>query len=102
MNMTMQPVTIAQQQAVYAAINGEASGVDGTSVSETDGSSPPAYLTPVALMAYVQTRLQGIDSQVQTAMTQQQNADWEQSSIGNVLAEIATYSSNTTNGVMNS
>jgi hypothetical protein len=93
---------VQQQQALYDLMNGDAvSNATGTSSTATDGSSPPAYLTPEALMAYVQSRLQGIDSQVQTAMTQQQNADWEQSNIGSILTEIATDSANTTNGVMN-
>jgi hypothetical protein len=89
------------QQALYEMMNGDViSNATGTSTTGTDGSSPPAYLTPESLMAYCQSRLQSIDSQVQTAMTQQQNADWEQSSIGNILTEIASDSAAATNGGM--
>jgi len=92
----------AQQQALYDMMNGDAiSGADGTSPTATDGSSPPAYLTPEALMVYCQTRLQGIDSQVQTAMTSQQNTNWEQGQIAGILSELSTDSADTTNGVMN-
>ena len=104
MSSSIQPVNLAaQQKLIDALINGEAvSSATGTSTTGTDGSSPPAYLTPESLMAYCQSRLQSIDSQVQTAMTQQQNADWEQSNIGSILTEIASDSSATTNGLMNS
>jgi hypothetical protein len=91
----------AQQHLIDTLINQAASGASGTSTTGTDGSSPPAYLTPESLMAYCQSRLQSIDSQVQTAMTQQQNADWEQSSIGNVLTEIASDSAAAKNAGMN-
>jgi hypothetical protein len=40
-------------------------------------------------MAYCQSQLQNIDGQVQTVMTQQQNADSEQSAIGNILADLS-------------
>ncbi|HEX3346038.1 MAG TPA: hypothetical protein VHS09_15750 [Polyangiaceae bacterium] len=80
-----------QQQALYDMMNGDevsgAAGVPGA--GGTDDSTPPLYLTPQALMTYCQTRLQNIGSQVQTAMTQQQNANWESNSIGNILEEIA-------------
>ena len=53
-------------------------------------------------MVYCETRLQGIDSQVQTAMTAQQNSDWEQSQIGGILSTLATDSASTgANGIMN-
>jgi hypothetical protein len=80
-------------------MNASSTGVTGTPVGETDGSSPPVYLTPQALMVYCQTRLQGIDSQVQAAMTTQQNTNWEQTEIGNVLSDVASISGGTTNGV---
>jgi hypothetical protein len=104
MSSSIQPVNLAaQQKLIDALINGDAvSSASGTSTTGTDGSAPPAYLTPESLMAYCQSRLQSIDSQVQTAMTQQQNADWEQSNIGGILTEIASDSAATTNGLMNS
>jgi hypothetical protein len=50
-----------------------------------DGS---VYLTPEALMLYCQTRLQNIDSQVQADLTQQQNVDWEQQVVGDLVNQI--------------
>ncbi|MGD0526801.1 MAG: hypothetical protein ABSE49_16765 [Polyangiaceae bacterium] len=100
-----QPLSSAQQQALYDMMNEAAiSNTSGTAATgaTTDGSSPPVYLTPQALMVYCQTRLQGIDSQVQTAMTAQQNSDWEQSAIGNILSEIASDSANANGGVLSS
>jgi len=91
----------SQQEVLYAAIEAAASGANGTAAAETDGSSPPPYLTPQSLMAYCQSRLQNIGTQIQTAMTQQQNADWEQSGVGKILTEISNDSAGTTNGVMN-
>jgi hypothetical protein len=48
------------------------------------GSSPEfnGYLTPDALMTYCQTRLQGIDSQVQKAFAEQQNMNKDTSTLG--------------------
>jgi hypothetical protein len=92
-------VSSAAQQALYDMMNASSTGVTGTLTTETDGSSPPVYLTPQALMVYCQTRLQGIDSQVQTAMTAQQNTNWEQGEIGTLLSAMATDSNATTNGV---
>jgi hypothetical protein len=63
------------------------------SIDGTDAADPSVYLTPDALMAYCQTRLQGIDSQVSTYMTQQENINWEQSGIQSILNTISTDSS---------
>src|ERR1700685_4647308 len=95
---SLQPLSAAQQQAMYDMMNEAAiSNTSGTAATgaTSDGSSPPGYLTPQALMVYCQTRLQGIDSQVQTAMTAQQNSDWEQSQIGGILSTLATDSAET-------
>jgi hypothetical protein len=98
---TIQTSTL-QQQAIYDLINGTGpSSLEGRSPSDaSSGGSPPVYLTPEALMLYCQTRLQGIDSQVQTAMTQQQNINSEQNGIAGILQDLATDSANTTNGEM--
>ena len=88
-----------QQRALYDMMN-EASGpsaADGTSAAGSDGDQP-TYLTPEALMVYCQTRIQGIDSQVQAAMTTQQNINWEQGSIQNLLTEMSTDSANAPGG----
>ena len=99
---TIQPSTLAQQQGIYNLINGSnPEALPGASGAATDGSdSPPVYLTPEALMIYCQTRLQGIDSQVQAAMTQQQNVNWEQTSIQGFLQELSTDSTKAGSGVM--
>ena len=68
------------------------------SIDGTDSSNPNVYLTPDALMVYCQTRLQGIDAQVNTYMTQQQNINWEQNGIQSILNTISTDSANSGNG----
>jgi hypothetical protein len=101
---SLQPLSVAQQQAMFDMMNESAiSNTSGTAATDatSDGSTPPVYLTPQALMVYCQTRLQGIDSQVQTAMTAQQNTNWEQGQIGQILSTLATDSADTTNGAMN-
>lgn len=65
-----------------------------------ESAGPPTYLTPEALMAYCQSRLKGIDTQVDAAMTEQQNINWEQSSIGSILQELNADSANLSNGLM--
>ncbi|HEY5240001.1 MAG TPA: hypothetical protein VIJ22_00985 [Polyangiaceae bacterium] len=99
-----QQIQSAQQQALYDIMNGDlvssAAGVPST--GGTDGQSPPASLTPEALMVYCQTRLQGIDSQIQAAMAKQQNISIEQSSIGDILGELSNDSALAGNGLMNS
>jgi hypothetical protein len=90
-----------QQRALYNMMN-EASGpsaADSTSAAGSDGDQP-TYLTPEALMVYCQTRLQGIDSQVQAAMTTQQNINWEQGQVGSLLNEISNDSAAAAGGVM--
>jgi hypothetical protein len=67
---------------------GEAQDTSGTTPTGSGGNSPPLYLTPDAIMAYCQSRLQSIDGQVETAMTQQQNCNSEQSAVQGVLNEI--------------
>jgi hypothetical protein len=99
-----QQIQSAQQQALYDIMNGDAvsstAGVPAT--GGTDGQSPPASLTPEALMVYCQTRLQGIDSQIQAAMTKQQNISNEQNSIGGILQDLSNDSALAGSGLMNS
>ncbi len=99
-----QQIQSAQQQALYDIMNGDAvsstAGVPST--GGTDGQSPPASLTPEALMVYCQTRLQGIDSQIQASMTKQQNISNEQSAIGDILGDLANDSALAGTGLMNS
>jgi hypothetical protein len=99
-----QQIQSAQQQALYDIMNGDAvsSAAGVPSTGGTDGQSPPASLTPEALMVYCQTRLQGIDSQIQTAMTNQQNISNEQSSIGSILGDLSNDSALAGTGIMNS
>jgi hypothetical protein len=92
------------QQQLYDAINNSLiTGADPTAPAEGAGGEPPTYLTPDALLIYCQTRLQGIDSQVEAAMTQQENINTEQSGIQALLTEIAQDSNAaSTSGSMNS
>jgi hypothetical protein len=55
-----------------------------------------AGLSPDALMAYCQSRLDSIDGQVQTSFDSQQKNANEISQIDSVLADLKTYSSNGT------
>lgn len=48
-----------------------------------------AYLSPEALLAYVETKLKNTDSQIQGVLAQQENIDWEQQQIGSILQEIS-------------
>ena len=97
--------TIPSESAVfrgYVFDSSEAQDASGTAPTTGGGSSPPTYLTPDAVMAYCQARLQSIDGQVETAMAQQQNCNSEQSQIQTVLGEISTLQSNVdSNGVVN-
>jgi hypothetical protein len=62
-----------------------------------DGS---VYLTPEALMVYCQSRLQDIDSQVETDMNKQSNINWEQQQIGDLMTEVTQLQSTENNGIM--
>jgi hypothetical protein len=99
-----QQIQSAQQQALYDIMNGDAvsSAAGVPSTGGADGQSPPASLTPEALMVYCQTRLQGIDSQIQAAMTNQQNISSEQSSIGGILQDLANDTALAGTGLMTS
>jgi len=90
MTAVQQTISSAQQQALYDMMNGDTTvGAGGTAATGTDGGASTASLTPEALMLYCQTRLQGIDSQIQATMTQQENINTEQSQIGSLLSEVA-------------
>jgi hypothetical protein len=54
----------------------------------------PAFITPEGLMAYCQSRMSSIDTQINTAFTQQQNA----TSIQQILAGVVQQFQNTANG----
>src|SRR5579863_1719567 len=78
----------------YVFDSSEAQDASGTTpAGSSGGGSPPTYLTPDAVMAYCQSRLQSIDGQVETAMTQQEACNSEQSQIQTVLNEIGTLQS---------
>jgi hypothetical protein len=59
-----------------------------------DPGTAPADLSPDALMIYCETRLRGIDSQIQAAMAQQENVNWEQGQIQALLQEISADQAN--------
>jgi hypothetical protein len=54
-----------------------------------DPSTAPPTLSPDALMIYCETRLKGIDSQIDAAMVKQENVNWEQQQIQGLLQEIS-------------
>jgi hypothetical protein len=91
MTTTVSQYSSAQQQALYDMMNGSVTSneVGGATAAGADGASPDVSLTPEALMVYCQTRLQGIDSQISAAMTQQENINSEQTSIGKLLTEVS-------------
>jgi hypothetical protein len=91
----------AEQQALYDMIN--SSGVLGLAPTTTADLSdgPPVFLTPEALMEYCETRLGGIDSQIQAAIAQQHSVNGEQSQIQGLLTDLSNDSAAATNGVMN-
>jgi hypothetical protein len=95
---------VQQQQVLYDLMNGDAvSNATGTSATGTAGDASAATLTPEALMVYCQTRLQGIDSQIQAAMAQQENINSEQNAIGSLLNEVASDTAAAgSNGLMSS
>jgi hypothetical protein len=99
---SLQPLSAAQQQAMYDIMNQDgvagASGVPAT--GSVDGSAETASLTPEALMVYCQTRLSGIDSQIQKAMTQQQSITSEQGLISGLMTEIQNDTNASANGVL--
>jgi hypothetical protein len=73
----------------YPGADGTASAAGSASSAGATTSAPPVYLTPDAVMAYCQSRLQGIDSQVQSAMTEQQNVNNEQQGVQQALTDVA-------------
>jgi hypothetical protein len=77
-----------------ASTDPSAAGVDAT--DGTLGLDPSAYLTPDALLAYCQSRLQSIDSQIQTGLETQQRNNTEIAGIGQVLADLNAVSSGST------
>ncbi len=96
--------TIPSEAAIfrgYVFDNSEAQDASGTTpASSSGGSSPPVYLTPDAIMAYCQSRLQSIDGQVETAMTQQQNCNSEQQGVQNILTDVSSLQSELNNGTV--
>ncbi len=56
-------------------------------------STDPVYLSPEALMAYIQTKLQHTDSQIQGVLNEQTNIQWEQQQIGDIMSDISSYQS---------
>jgi hypothetical protein len=52
---------------------------------ETYATEGVAYLTPDSLMAYCQSRLEGIDTQVNTAFAKQKQANYESSVLSSML-----------------
>jgi hypothetical protein len=101
---SLQPISTAQQQAIdYIMSQYGVAGASGAAAAGgVDGDASTASLTPEALMLYCQTRLNGIDSQISATMAQQQNASTEQSLIGNLMTEVASYTQQTTNGALKS
>ena len=71
--------------------------VDGPSLAElTDAGS--ASLTPDALMAYCQARLDSIDGQVQGTFNEQEVRNGEASALQQVIATFQTYSAGVNSG----
>jgi hypothetical protein len=91
----------AEQQALYEMLNasGPTAAEATPSTDSTDGAAP-VYLTPDALMTYCQTRLDGIDAQITTAMTEQQNINSEQSAVQGLLTDLSNDSATAVSGVM--
>ncbi|HEY1955208.1 MAG TPA: hypothetical protein VGH28_06335 [Polyangiaceae bacterium] len=56
---------------------------------QTDSTQGCAYLTPESLMAYCQSRLQGIDTQVNEAFAQQQQSNYAQQILGQLASSPA-------------
>jgi hypothetical protein len=103
MTNTVSQYSSAQQQALYDMMNGDTtSSIGGPSATGSADGASTASLTPEALMVYCQTRLQGIDTQIQTAMTQQENINTEQNGVGALLNEVAADSAAVgSNGLLN-
>jgi hypothetical protein len=100
---TYSPVDQMEQMEMNSLLDANDPTAAGaaTSTDPADGSPPPAvYLTPEALMTYCETRLDGIDSQITTAMTQQQSINSEQTAIQGLLTNLSTDSANIGTGVM--
>jgi hypothetical protein len=89
------PNPALQAQLNQALLQG-ATGIQ-TNSPNGDPNSPPVYLTPEALMLYISSRLNDLDGQVQTDMVKQQNLDWEQQGIGNIMTEVQQLESTITN-----
>jgi len=67
--------------------------VGGTGLEGLGGADASVYLTPDALMAYCESRLNSIDSQVQTAFVQQELRNGEQGDLQQILGLLQTYQS---------
>jgi len=63
--------------------------IDFQSVVDSFSTSGCAYLTPDALMMYCQTRLQGIDTQVNTEFAKQKQANFDSSVLSGMLSSAA-------------
>jgi len=88
---TIQYSISPEPQLLYDMINSsDLTDVAPTTSADASDGQPSVYLTPDALIEYCQTRLQGIDSQIGSAMNQQQSVNWEQSQVQTILTEIST------------
>jgi hypothetical protein len=71
-----------------------ATGVDAT--ADTSSTDTSTYLSPEALLLYCQSRLQSIDSQIDTGLASQEKNNSELEQIGEVLADMKAFGSGTT------
>ncbi|MGA2448292.1 MAG: hypothetical protein ABTD50_06440 [Polyangiaceae bacterium] len=65
---------------------------------DAPSADPTASLTPDGLFTYCQSRLQSIDSQIQSGLDSQQTNNAELEQIGTVLANLKGLANGTTNG----
>jgi len=75
-----------KQQQLMNVVN---QTVQFNSLVATDSTQGCAYLTPESLMAYCQSRLQGIDTQVNEAFAQQQQSNFAQQILGQLASSPA-------------
>jgi hypothetical protein len=82
----------------HFSINLNEPAVDGEQAAADQGTEPgttpeplPTYLTPDALLMYCQTRLQGLDAQIQRGVLEQQSANGDQQDLASVQAALSKY-----------
>jgi hypothetical protein len=85
-------------QATATDANATTSSTVSDSASIADLSGGAATLSPEALMAYCQSRLDSIDGQVQSTFKNQQARNGEASGLQQVIATLDTYSSGVSSG----